>query len=348
MAANKKSKAGWVIAAAVGVPAVVVGGGLALLAPRFLGTAQSPAMAVGTKPGDVVVVRQFFQDTDEGRNLDAAIKSTASALEDSAKLTADVSLKETAQKYANAFDGYTKDLRSNLQAQFNTLIAVMPQFTSEDKKLELTKETQRLMDRTSRRTAQLRAIKDAVDAYKVKPTPEGLTEIGQLIRDLLSAANEAGETKLSANDVPVDGLARVMNNVLGNSHHKLETWSYQANGAATIDMPLAVSGDSRITNNIDKSPFMQRTRKMKITVLNAGDDGKRAFAAHLKSDVNLGGDGDRQVNDKVNVQDGQEFEADQAVEKDVAYYLAWRGGSMTKEEFAKRYPMAVFRIELQP
>ncbi len=141
---------------------------------------------------------------------------------------------------------------------------------------------------------------------------------------------------------------RDVQGIIGSSEHPRETWLNHPDGTASIDMPIALSGETRITNNIDKTPFTNGTQKVKFTLKNVDDAGRKAFAAHVKSDVAFGADGDRHLDDSIQATDGAVIVLDQAVSKDAAYYLAWRGQTMTKEEFGRRYPNVVIVLEIVP
>jgi hypothetical protein len=123
-------------------------------------------------------------------------------------------------------------------------------------------------------------------------------------------------------------------------------WQRTADGKAYIVIPFQPNNDTRITNNFDTAPFLSTNRKARIEVANVRSEDVPVFHAHVKSDVPMRGDGDRQVDDGINPGHGDEFLIERKAGKDAAYYLAWRGKEMSKEEFHKRNPNAVVVIKL--
>jgi hypothetical protein len=291
-------------------------------------------------PGTSIIVKtgNFFQDTDEGRNLDASLNTAMSSLQGSQKASVDAKMKDEVTKFTQAFDSYNRDLRTSLQSAYNGLIAGLSVTANNpDGQSKVLDQYNQIIDLASKRTSQLRALNTQLNAYLAQPSPEGLEDLGKSLRAMFATEENRSQA---------DGLSRLIDDALGNSHHPLGVWMYNSGGTGRIELPFSISGETRITGNIDKTPFMQRMRNVRLTLRNVDDAGIAAFQAHVKTDIDFAPDGDGQLDGTKNMGNNDTILVRQANGDDQAYYLAWRGATMTKEEFKRRYPDTVIVLEL--
>jgi len=295
----------------------------------------------------------FFTDTQAGRDLGARFNVSLGTLESLSDISASAEFNDRVVQYANVFNSATQDLRAAINAHFNGF--VFAGGTSEQRYKHLP-EYGRLVNYAHRRSSALQGFQMLVDAYKINPDPTTLDKLGGCLKELLQDAatdfpgkeDQVAPVTAHIQRIEIGGIDRVMDNVLGNSEHPRDLWQYYEDGSASVIVPLRLSGMTRVTNNIDKSPFMQQHRRTHFELLNVDEAGRQAFRAAMKSDVQLASDGNRQVDDNERITHGSEIWIERAAGMDRAYYLAWRGETMTKEEFARRYPGAEIKITLHP
>lgn len=287
----------------------------------------------------------FFSDVTEGENLEAGLKASASNLQAIEGVSAEATLKSTAVSYANLFDAYSKDLRAAINAAYNGYVSASrrPGASAADS-IEANRNYNDLVHFAVDLTGKLRGIQNLTDAYKLSPSKEGLIALGDQIKELL----DASERKVPSTPSYESGIDKLRNDLLGGSEHPRSMWQFNEDASATIVVPIILSGDTRVTDNIDKTPFMERNRSVLFEILNVEASGREAFLANVKSDVPSNGDGDRQVDDSIRISHGATLLIERAEDKDRAYYLAWRGTTMTKEEFWRRFPHAEVRLTVLP
>lgn len=298
-------------------------------------------------PRDAVVAPQdFFSDTTEGRSLEAALDARVDDLQALGSASVSAEMRDRSLSYADLFDAYSKDLRGSINAAYNGYISATrrPGVSSEDAR-EAKSQYDESLRYSTQLTAKLRAFELLTTAAKPTPTAEDLDVLGREMRALFAdTAGHYPATIEYVTKVEVGGLDRVMDNVLGNEP-PAGVWEYAQNGSVRIDLPIRLSGETRITDNIDLTPFLNASQPVRFELLKVDDVGKTAFHSYMKSDIPLGSDGNRVEGEK-NPGDGDTVTIKQAQGPDRAYYLAWRGTTMTKEEFAKRYPDAVVRLTI--
>jgi hypothetical protein len=294
----------------------------------------------------IIVPREFFQDSQVGKDFAAALKVTAGQLFGATNVGADLTLNRTAKLYAEEFDAYTRDLRTTEHANYNGFIAALSAAESAEERMKYKAQYDEIVKETTERTGQLRALQLQVKAYIEHPTTNGLISVGENVRDIIAASQRTGQAKMSPERVS-DGIAQLRNDLLGNSEPPRRFWRMNKDKTGSVAVPLRLSGQTRITDNIDLTPFMQGPRRVKLTLRNVDSAGQSEFACRVKSDRPFE-DGDPQGFNSKNLTHGAIVTINRSEKDDKAYYLAWRGETMTKEEFQRRYPKTEFFLELQP
>lgn len=338
MSKSKTSNTSWASTAGMGVVALSI-----VCAVCWALRSRQPAVGgigvIQSTPGLVApTTKDFFQDTQEGRELDASLKLALKGLQDSGSVTADSVLKEKVVVLADVFDAYNRDLRTFLQSAYMKYLTGMSQAsTNPALQQSLSEGHDRIVDLAQRRIAQLRALEVQAKAYAAHPSQAGLADLGTSLRAMFADHRDAP---------PADGLSRLVRAALDVP--PTDVWQYEDKDRATMRVPLTLSGEIRITGNIDKTPFMGRQRDVTLTLENVDPAGIQAFAAHVKTDVPLGPDGSAHLDPTAKVYCGRTAAVRRLGAHDGSPYLAWRGETMTKEEFARRYPKAVIVLTVSP
>lgn len=313
----------------------------------------------GFKNG-AIAPKDFFSDTAEGRSLDAKLEAGLDELKGLKGASVTASLEQRAESYASIFNAFSQDFRAAINAYYNGLVFAGGDVAARHSALP---DYNRLVNYAHDRATKFQTFSLLVDAYKAKPDPQQLDKLGEAMKVLLSetAAAYPGDPKdvtplrTQAATIEVGGLDKFRSDLIDLP--KAELWDFAPDNSARLRTKFSVSGKSRITGNFDKTPFMERDRAAQIELLNVDDDGAQAFACAVKSDIGvdlidgalkIGTDGDRSEGGVRCRADGNTFVIHRADVRDRGYYLAWRGATMTKEEFDRRYPGAEILLILTP
>lgn len=139
----------------------------------------------------------------------------------------------------------------------------------------------------------------------------------------------------------------IVNHMFGE--HQRVSWCLDADGSGFVVLPLK-NDHGRLTCNFDASPFLNRekhrTVRFQVVGLSPGFP-KEALHWHVKSDVQGGGDGDRQDSEDINPGDGDRIVVGQKERDDRAFYLAGRMRGMDEATFERMNPNAVVIIYLE-
>lgn len=307
-----------------------------------------------TPNGVVVPNGSFFEDDPAGREFSVQLDATASQL---TKIATDPNLGAkvgtSVKQFSELFDQLSVDLRSTYQASYHGLVAGLSVSKSPEVTRVLLLRYQDLIERASARTVALRAVSAQIKSLATSPSETALASVHASIRELVKASAGAKETTVDPKALGT-GIPRYADELAGVKVNGEYLWALPADGSASLVVPIESTGETRITGMLDKTPFMTRERTLTCTLINVDAEGLKAFRAFMKSNIPFdlaslsGEDGNRHVDPNSYVLPDQPVRVQQVGPRDASYYLAWRGNTMSREEFTRRYPSAMLKLELAP